>query len=742
MTAIELPANASVQGFAAYRVRILCILFFFSGFPALIYQLTWQRSLFRIFGVNSESVTIIVTAFMLGLGLGSLCGGWISRRADVRPMLLLGLIEFATAAFGLASLQIFETVGALVADLQLPALAAINLVLVLVPTLLMGATLPILVAYVARVSGQIGDAVGTLYFVNTLGAGAACLVCAIVIFPFLGMHAAIAIAAAINIAVGASAIAAHVLLDRSTRSGSPTSAKAPSAPPILGMGFVVLLAMAGGFISLSYEIYLFRVMSFASGSSSLAFAITLYAFLTGVAVGARQAGQSCRTLAPQDALRKAASDLIWANLFGAVLLPLMTQLAWLGAGVMGVAVVVTYLIARQWGALLPYLSQFGIAADEQIGQRTALLYFANIVGCAGGAILTGFVLTDYFGVRQIAAILLVGGTLTAFALIAVGQTTRQEQSRLCGLAVAVLVFGLGASALLSQRLLENLQAHTLADHDFPQVVENHSGIITVDTDGTVFGNGMYDGRFNTDLKSDRNGIIRPYALSLFHPAPRRVLMIGLASGSWAQVIANNPDVESLTIVEINRGYLELIAKHDDVKSILNNPKIKIVEDDGRRWLRHHPDAHFDVVVSNTTWHFRANATNLLSSEFLGLVQQHLKPGGIFFYNTTSSRRAQRTGCTAFSYGARFLNHLVLSQTPIAWNYARWRRTLETYSIDGKPEFASDDADRARLDALMVDFRQDGPTIEPCPQLLEATTGQTLVTDDNMGMEWRYFLGLE
>lgn len=144
MTAVELPADAPAQRFAASRVRILCILFFFSGFPALIYQLTWQRSLFRIFGVNSESVTIIVTAFMLGLGLGSLCGGWISRRTNVKPLLLLGVIELATAAFGLASLQIFERVGAMVADLPLPALAAINLVLVLLPTLLMGATLPIL----------------------------------------------------------------------------------------------------------------------------------------------------------------------------------------------------------------------------------------------------------------------------------------------------------------------------------------------------------------------------------------------------------------------------------------------------------------------------------------------------------------------------------------------------------------------------------------------------------------------
>ena len=75
-------------------------------------------------------------------------------------------------------------------------------------------------------------------------------------------------------------------------------------------------------------------------------------------------------------------------------------------------------------------------------------------------------------------------------------------------------------------------------------MENRSGIITVSKSGIVYGHGMYDGRFNTDLMHDTNGIVRPYALSLFHPAPRNVLMIGLSTGSWAQVIASNPDVAS------------------------------------------------------------------------------------------------------------------------------------------------------------------------------------------------------
>jgi spermidine synthase len=262
---------------------------------------------------------------------------------------------------------------------------------------------------------------------------------------------------------------------------------------------------------------------------------------------------------------------------------------------------------------------------------------------------------------------------------------------------------------------------------------------------------MYDGRFNTDLVHDSNGIVRPYALSLFHPRPREVLMIGLSSGSWAQVIANNPDVASLTIVEINPGYRELIAKAPEVASVLANPTVSIVTDDGRRWLGANPDRRFDAIVSNTTWHFRASATNLLSREFLGLVKNHLNPGGIFFYNTTDSDRVQRTGCLAFAHGARVLNHMVVAQTPLAWDFARWRRTLESYRIDGRPVLdPSRPADRAALDRLMSWEASPAPhaahdeaqPIEPCPEILVRTAGKQPVTDDNMGSEWRYSLGLE
>src|ERR1700720_1731808 len=193
MTTFEWTANAT-DAHRAERLdrwtRVLCVLFFCSGFPALIYQLTWQRALFRIFGVNIESVTIVVTAFMLGLGLGSLAGGWLSKRRGIPLLPLLAVIELMTGAFGLVSLEIFDRVGELTIDLPLMVTAAASLALVIVPTLLMGATLPVLVCHLVRRSGNVGSAVGVLYYVNTLGAGAACLVCAVLLFPFVGMQGA------------------------------------------------------------------------------------------------------------------------------------------------------------------------------------------------------------------------------------------------------------------------------------------------------------------------------------------------------------------------------------------------------------------------------------------------------------------------------------------------------------------------------------------------------------------------
>jgi spermidine synthase len=631
-------------------------------------------------------------------------------------------------------------------------MAAVNLGLVLVPTLLMGATLPLMVAHLVRRTEGVGSAVGLLYYVNTLGAGAACLLCAVLLFPFFGMRSSISVAVAINAAVAAGALVAY-WRDRKGFAPTPVEARtsAASAGPALAPLPLLTLAAAGGFVSLSFEIFFFRTVSYASGSSATAFAATLSAFLVGLASGARQAGQRCATGSPEQSIRRAISGLMITSLVGFLFLPLLDHLAWIDRGILGLALLMVYLVARYWGALLPYLAEVGIKPDANSGMHAALLYLANILGAAAGSILTGFIAMDRLGLTAIATALVVTGLLCVMLLIAALKVPQREK-----LAHGSMALALSLSAMLfiprwSSSVLESLQwkGSPLAK-PFTHVIENRSGIITVDTDRTVFGNGMYDGHFNVDLKHDNNGIIRPYALSLFHPAPRDVLMIGLSSGSWAQVIANNPAVRTLTVVEINPGYAMLTAQVSEVASLLTNPKVTIITDDGRRWLNLNRDRHFDAIVSNTTWYFRANVTNLLSAEFFALVKDHLNPGGIFFYNTTDSARAQRTGCLVFGEGARFTNHMVVSSAPIAWDFQRWRRTLEAYRIDGYPQFnpalGEDNVLLDQAEAMAASLTSTAPyaerPIEPCSDVLTRTAGKEIMTDDNMGSEWRYFLGFE
>jgi len=183
------------------RLDVLAPLFFLSGAAALIYQVAWQRTLYNHFGVNMESVTIIVSIFMFGLGIGALAGGRVSRAAPrLLPLIFVG-VELAIGAFGVASIPLLARVGAIAERQSLPMIGATVFGLLAVPTFLMGATLPVLVAYVHRESGDVGTSVARLYFVNTLGSACACFLTVNVLFAFTGLRASTFIAAACNATV-------------------------------------------------------------------------------------------------------------------------------------------------------------------------------------------------------------------------------------------------------------------------------------------------------------------------------------------------------------------------------------------------------------------------------------------------------------------------------------------------------------------------------------------------------------
>ena len=178
---------------------ILYAIFFLSGVSALIYQLVWQRALLTIFGSNVESAAIVVSSFMVGLGVGSLVGGWVSENSKVPLLLAFSVAEFAIGACGLVSLEVFHAAGRAVSGGSIVQTGTVCFLLLLVPTLFMGSTLPLLVTHHVRSMKNTGKSVSWLYFVNTLGAAAGCVVAAVICLTFFGMKGTVRTAAALNL---------------------------------------------------------------------------------------------------------------------------------------------------------------------------------------------------------------------------------------------------------------------------------------------------------------------------------------------------------------------------------------------------------------------------------------------------------------------------------------------------------------------------------------------------------------
>jgi predicted membrane-bound spermidine synthase len=355
----------------------------------------------------------------------------------------------------------------------------------------------------------------------------------------------------------------------------------------------------------------------------------------------------------------------------------------------------------------------------------------------------GFVLMNFLGLRQV-ALLLGGISVTAGGLLLL--LTRRTTPRapvwvfvvaaLCAVAVPL---SWSRYALFYERIifLHRRESKT----PFAHIVENRNGVIAVLSNTAAFGGGVYDGHFLIDPARDPNFIIRAFAISAIHPRPRRMLEIGLATGSWGQVLVNHPDAESMDVVEINPGYLKLIPQYPVVRSLLTNPKVHIYVDDGRRWLIAHPTATYDLILANTTYHWRDHASTLLSVEYLRMIRLHLNPGGIYYFNTTDSDETIATALSVFPYGFRIFNFLAVSDSPIQFNTDMWISVLRRYKIDGRFVFDSTDplSQEVLANYATLPRTLDGPpvfmSLETSGSVRKRLGKLRLITDDNMGLEW-------
>src|SRR5215471_13336063 len=415
---------------------LLC--FFASGVSGLVYQVVWVRELVLVFGATTFAVSTVLTAFMGGLALGSY---YFGRRSETvkRPLRLYGLLEIGIGVYGLAVPLIFATLPTVYHSfwslhLSFFALSIVRFVfatlVLIVPTALMGATLPVLSSFYARDIGRIGLRVGSLYALNTFGAVLGAAATGFVLIPVLGMKAATSTAAAMNILLGVVALFVSRRVEREPQAAESALTEEETAPkrqrpsiresnPI-EITVVIASFAVSGFVALSYEVIWSRVLALIIGSSVYAFSIMLTTFLVGLAVGSAVGSKLV------DRLRRpmvvfaliqlgvGCTSLVGAYLFDQLPFVFVSLYRVLAASNIAILLLARFVVTSLvmiaptilLGALFPLVVRIvygGVstsraeARQTDTGRTVGNVYAVNTLGAIGGAFASGFVLIPSLG---------------------------------------------------------------------------------------------------------------------------------------------------------------------------------------------------------------------------------------------------------------------------------------------------------------------------------------------------------
>jgi spermidine synthase len=643
---------------------LILVLFLVSGTSALVYQVAWQRLLVLFAGGDVAAMTIIVTAFMAGLGLGSLIGGWLADRATVRTNLLVfAVAELLIGLFGFYSGAFFHDLlyarMAVLVDSR-TVIALLLFACLLPPTLMMGLSLPVLARALTDCAPGVAGRIGGLYAANTLGAGLGALLVTWVLLPLGGIEATLRWAALGN------AVCALLMLPviwklrpaPETSAASPAPEQGQAAQPKFAACLVVFFI--SGFASLAAEMVWLRVLGAMAKSSAHTLGTLLAVYLAGLGAGALWGSRWVRS--PRDAwrlfLRLQGLAVLFAACGVALALEILTLTpvhAYLGSyepldadsavrllkslrqgelseedkdrvwlyPLLHLAVPLLVMLPSTFlmGAGFPWMQRAAQTDARRIGWRTGLLQAVNIVGCmAGAAGVCAFLLPAWgsSGVFRLLA-LLGGGLLLAGTL---------RHGRLASLlATASLLLLLPGQEHLWARV-HGTQAERII------LAEDGSGVSVLkkgagDEPMGVYINGVGQSWIPYGGVHTQLGALPV----LLHDHPQRVALIGLGSGDTLHAMLARRETQEAWCAEIVTSQMQTLkavaAKPgmEVVDGLLKEARSRIYGGDGRMMLLR-DKAGFDVIEADALRPTSAHSGTLYSQEYFELLKSRLKPGGM------------------------------------------------------------------------------------------------------------------
>ena len=658
------PKSASNAGREPPFALILT-LFVLSGATGLIDQLCFSKYLSYVVGSTAHAVSAVLSAFMTGLALGAFLGGRYSRRIR-RPLVAYGVLELVVAVTVALSPLAFQALAPLYAAVarsapgSLAVLSAIRwlgaLLIVVVPTTAMGATLPLLSRLLP--ASREADAasaslrerrLGALYASNTAGGALGALLAAYLILPLLGMSATVLLSALGSACIGGLAIyfGRRATLSVPSVPSVPSSSRPGAVSGVHeGRGLVrnaftaYVVAIASGALVFAAEVIFTHLLALIIGNSAYAFGLILAAFLSCLFLGA-SAAASVRRRFGEAAL---PLGLILAGLSLVLTLPLWDRLPLIfnGSGEVfqsfaarefmrgSIAFMVLAIPTVFMGLTFPLLLQ-RVAASDDVGWWVGRLTTVNTLGAVVGSLATGYLLLPTLGSER---------SLFAVALVFVATgllTTRFAAGR-----ARLLAFALSGVAVLAWLVtprwdLARLTAGTNVYFDEwrePDEVlfvrdDVMGGVTTVtklNDVHTLYTNGKFQGNTGWEMNAQRFFAHYP---SIFVSKFERALVIGLGTGTTLGTIAAYP-WQKLDLVEISPAIVEAAETYFESVNggSLRDPRLTLHLADGRNFLL--VDEHrYDLVSMELSSVWFAGAASLYSQEFYQLVEQHLAPRGVF-----------------------------------------------------------------------------------------------------------------
>jgi spermidine synthase len=733
-------------------------LFFFSGFAALVYQVVWMRQFALFLGSDVYAAAITLSVFMGGLSFGSWLAGKFADRL-ARPLLGYGLIEVAIGLYALAFAALLQAFLPALREVYREAtpiayqaarlgLAAALLVL---PTTLMGMTLPLIVGGLVQRSSELGRRGGTFYALNTLGAFAGTLVAAFALIPTLGIARTTHVAVWINLVAGV--IVALIGLKPRLAADRRLDEEKP-VPFDVGTARVALWAIGiSGLAALALEVVWTRILTLSFSGTVYSFAIMLASFLFGIFYGSRRAARTID--ADPDPVRTFAYlelglgfSVALLALFSVIVPAVFGQLVWgltrvtgqnFAAGSLlaqaGLALLLMFVPTALLGATFPAAVRVCTPDARRAGEGTARVYAANTAGAIVGALLAGFVLIPAIGSR--ASLVVLAAVFAANGLLLL--RGRRDAKAVIALGGTALV---GIIALVLPRpTVANYAVQTGARPEriyHGEGVAHAVGIVRAPNRDIIM---LVDGNPEADTSfiQRRHFILKAHLPLLLHAAPREVAVVGLGLGITLAATERNPEVESIQLIELTPEMPKAHRHLDEITGgVLRKPKVNLRIDDGRNFLAM-TDRRFDMITADPIHPRISGVGYLYTDDYYRTLRDRLKTGGIVCQWMPMYHISRESFDVAFRTFARVFEHasfwyvrghglFVASTEPFHIDYARLCERFAAPAV--AQDLASIEINRPEdfLAHLLM-----GPT--QIRAYLAASPSQTVNTDDNAHLEY-------